>query len=74
MTINLLDWPTGREFRALAVALLASRTAAMTVLFGRDRYVATRLFPRPEMYGQSQTTRNLCVFTSVTAGDEIDHA
>ena len=35
--ISLLDAPTGRDERALEFALVRSRTAAMTVLFGFER-------------------------------------
>jgi len=42
---SLLPSPTGRDFRDSAEGKV--RVMAMTVLFGRARYVATNALPRP---------------------------
>lgn len=45
--ISLLEWPISSLERDFVEGLEGSRTAAMTVVFGRERKVAIRALPMP---------------------------
>lgn len=45
--MRVLDGPMGRDWRVETEGWVRSRTAAMTVLFGLERYVASSPLPSP---------------------------